>query len=63
MRETLKYQSIKENPKTVRDINAKCPTTGVRLQLTVQLHFPITAFQNDLRKTKQLMDLSYLRKL
>ena len=48
MREILKYQSIKENPKTVRDINAKCPTTGVRLQPTVQLHFPITAVQNDL---------------
>ena len=48
MRETLKYQSIKENPKTVRDINAMCPTTGVRLQPTVQLHFPITAVQNDL---------------
>ena len=63
MREILTYQSIKENPKsardtkvsinkknpkTVRDIDAKCPTTGVRLQPTVQLHFPITAFQNDL---------------
>ena len=48
MQEILTYQSIKENPKTVRDINAKCPTTGVRLQPTVQLHFPITAVQNDL---------------
>ena len=37
----------------MRDINAKCPTTGVRLQPTVQLHFPITAAQNDLFVTYQ----------